>query len=272
MDATEAKLETAQNEIDVKITESDKSISNQIAERMAEFTERFSRAQGERSEEFQELQNSISKTQSDAVLQVEKMERLNAEQLQASNQKLEAEINGFQSKASEIVQNLQGIYDAAGQTALAADFAGNAETERKQYTLFSWIASVSFVAAAIALGVLWYALAQEETFTFSDLFKRLPVSLVFLLPAFYFATVANSHRRSAVKLRSLGLRIKSFGAYLTPAEKEEKIELRAEMVHEFFAEKVEEPMKRSFFERNGEKHVEKAMDLAGKVVDKVTPD
>lgn len=266
------RLEGVSVSVNSKVSEFEAQVNSQISEKMSEFSEKFSKAQSERSDEFQQLQNLISKSLSNGEIEIEKLKNANAKQLDEARENLNQQIQKLQAGANKIVENLKGIYDEAGQTALAADFAGNGQKENVQYIVFASIASLCFVVAAVALGFLWYQLAESDAFTFSDLFKRLPVSLVFLLPAFYFATIANSHRRSSIKLRSLGLRIKSFGAYLTPAENDEKIGLRAEMVREFFAEKTEEPTKRGFFERSSEKHVEKAMDLAGKVVDKVTPD
>lgn len=268
---TEGRLEQVGASVDAKLNEFETQVSAQISEKMAEFSERFSKAQGERSEEFQALQNSISKSLSDGKIEIQNLKNANEKQLIEAGEALNQRMQKLQASANKIVDNLQGIYDEAGQTALAADFAGNGQEEHRRYFFFSVVASVFFVVAAGVLGFLWYQLAGSDKFEFSDLFMRLPVSLVFLLPAFYFATIANSHRRSSIKLRSLGLRIKSFGAYLTPAENEEKIGLRAKMVQEFFAEKDEEPKKRSFFDRGGEKHAEEVLELLRKVLEKSTP-
>ncbi len=264
-----SKASSYEKAIDQAKSDFETSINTQIAEKMSEFTERFSKAQSERSEKSQEALDNISKS----LRETEEMrQKLNAEyekSIQESFKTLEAKRDEFEAQAKETLTKLDGFYDKAGQDALAADFAGNAEKEDKSFKENKTYAVWAFSLSAIVLGIMWFQLAVMTDFQFAELLQRVPVSVVFLLPGFYFASLASGHRKSALKLRSLGLRIKSFGAYVTPADKDEQVQLRAEMVKEFFAEEKEIQKKNGLFDRSANKTDERVVGLMEKVLDKI---
>ena len=175
----------------------------------------------------------------------------------------------LEAKARDTVDRLNKLYEQAGRDVLAADFAGNASSEDTSFKNLSKIASAAFLAAAVILALMWANLSLGEGFKFSDLFQRLPISIVILLPAFYFASLASGHRKASLKLRSLGLRIKAFDAYLINAQVKDVEDLKREMAKEFFEEKPEDGPKGSLFSRNQGDNFDRLADLADKVADKV---
>lgn len=265
--AVHEKLAQYEATADTKTSEFDGLISANIAEKMTEFTERFSRAQSERSEGFQNSQSEIAKLLRETEKNREALTKSYADSIQDADKRLTAKINKFEDTAKNTLKKLDGFYDKAGQDALAADFAGNAEKENKAFLVYSTIASVFFIASAVLLGQNWISLIQNEKLEFGLLFSRLPVSMVFLLPTFYFASLGNSHRKSAIKLRSLGLRIRSFDAYLVNLKDDEEIKkLRKEMASEFFTEKENEDNKMYLFGGGQNKRLE---ELISKMIDKI---
>jgi hypothetical protein len=208
--------------------------------KISEIMSTFSTDQDTRRSEFQILEDQIEAALKKTNAETDALVIENTKTIERLEKALESERAKFTEKANSIVDDLSGLYEAAGQTALAAGFAGSAEAERKSFELYSWIAIGIFGLSAIVMGILWYVLAKQPDFKFIELLQRVPVAAVFLVPGFYVASLGNRHRKSAVKLRSLSLRIKAFDAFVANLDEPKRVELRTAMMKEFFEEKFDD--------------------------------
>lgn len=256
----ELNAHTARIEADIEAT---------VSSKLSEFSTTFSTAQDERRSSFQEDEARIEIELRKLSSQSDEFSEQNQKTLAQLHDGLDAEKSAFIKKSNAIISELRGLYEAAGQTALSAGFAGSAEAEKRSFETYSKAAIVIFGVAGVLLGTMWFALAKEEGFKFVDLLLRVPVAAVFLIPAFYVASLANRHRKSAVKLRSLSLRIAAFDAFVVNLDPPKRVELREIMMKEFFEEKVEDlPAKQPLFGFGG-KQVDSIVAVLDKTVDKL---
>lgn len=257
------------DEITTKISELEANQNTQISEKIVEFSERFSKAQSTRSDEYQEFKNAASEELAKLDTMNEKVFSENQKQIKEANEKLAVEQGKFVKSANKTLEDLKKVYDQAGQTALASGFSGGAVEENRQFKMYSMFASGFFIGAATIVALNVIRLVGQDDYSISLLLKNLPISFVLLLPAFYFASLANDHRKSAVKLRSLGLRIQAFDAYIVSSDETDRKELKKDLAKEFFEEKVVEKSSASFFDKAPNKTAEKAIDLANKMAEKI---
>lgn len=160
--------------------------------------------------------------------------------LENDREKAESLLSSLYSKMKKdgevTLKDLVGIYEQAGEVALSGGFVEAALKEEASYRSYAKSASGFFIGSAIALGIIWYDSVENKLSGLSDVILRIPISIVFLLPAFYFASLASKHRKTAVSLRSLGLRIKAFDAYTIRATEKDRQKLREELAPVFFDE------------------------------------
>lgn len=244
------------------------SASAQLTQKVAEVSEKFAQEQVEQQQRFQSLMAESSDQLSKMDVMANRVREENRKQRDDAMAVLGSKEKEFTEKADKVIVQLNNVLNAAGRDTLASDFAGNSVKEENRYFAYSRLSAGFFVLAALVLGGLWYSLAREENFTFIELFMRLPVSIVFLLPDFYFASQASDHRKSAIKLRSLGLRLNAFDTYLVNADVDEPERLKSDMADEFFRDKIDTREKRPIFGGSNAKLAEKLVDVLKDTVGK----
>jgi len=245
---------------------------SQIAERLSELSETFSDAQAKRSDEFQELKNAFSSSLANLNDSIKTVHKENAENQKVAKKALQQSQEEYEAQAKEVLDNINGFYEKAGQTVLSGDFVNSAKEEKTLYETNAKYAKGLMVAAVIVLGIMWLLLVVNKgSFEITDLLMRLPISIVILIPAFYFASLANQHRKSAIKLRSLGLRIKAFDAFLASADVDEKKQLRGDLAPIFFEDSQGSSETKDGFFSQGGKVNEGLVKFADKALDKITP-
>lgn len=245
--------------------------TSQITDKLSEISGVFAQAQSERSEVFQNQKNQFSSSLANLKDSIKTVHKENSESQKTTKRALDEAQKGFLSQGEGVIKSLNEFYEKAGQTVLSGDFITSAAEEKKLFEDNAWYAKGFLFCAAASLGVIWYLLAKEGSFKFSDLLMRLPVSIVILIPGFYFASLANQHRKSAVTLRSLGLRIKAFDAYLVNASDDKREELRSELAKVFFVDQASDKERRGGLFGQGEKHVGGMVNVVEKLVDKIPP-
>lgn len=244
---------------------------SQIAERLSELSETFSDAQAKRSDEFQDLKNAFSSSLVNLNDSIKTVHKENAENQKVAKKALQQSQEEYEAQAKEVLDNINGFYEKAGQTVLSGDFLSSGVAESRSFGRYSIIAAFFIIASAGILGWMWFSLAKSEEFQFSELAMRVPVSIIFLFPGLYFASLANQHRKSAIKLRSLGLRIKAFDAYLVNADDPQKKELRKQLATVFFVDSpTEKEAKTGILGHHG-KNVDQMVQVVDKLVDKLPP-
>lgn len=145
-----------------------------------------------------------------------------------------AALSGSKTQAKDLVVKIEGIYQQAGQVALSGGFVEAAISEKLLYIANSQVAKWLFLGAAALLATTWGILVYLGHNDLWEILMRVPISIVFFVPGFYFSSLAGKHRKTSVALQSLGLRIKAFDAYLVGAKDSERQKLRADMVSVFF--------------------------------------
>lgn len=245
--------------------------TSQITEKLTELSEVFTEAQSERSEAFQNQKNAVSSALANLNDSIKSVHKENTEHQKNAKEALAQAQSELEAKAKDVLGKINGFYEKAGQTALSGDFLSSATAELKSFGRYSFIAALFIIASAGILGWMWFSLAKSDEFQFSELAMRVPVSIIFLFPGLYFASLANQHRKSAIKLRSLGLRIKAFDAYLVNADDPQKKELRKQLATVFFEDSpTEKEAKTGIFGHHG-KNVGQMVDVVDKLVDKLPP-
>ena len=170
-------------------------------------------------EQLAELKGSF-----DALLEAEKVrwnsevsaiyEKKKAELAEDTKNKvaeLEELIDKFDTKYKELDQ----LLEASGNTALAEGLSAAADKEFKEYKLFRRFSVGSFGLSALLLIYIFNQyVTTTDTFRILDFIQRLPLSVIFALPALYFSSVARSHQNAEQRYRSLSLRVASFATYV----------------------------------------------------------
>jgi len=245
--------------------------TSQITDKLSELSEVFTEAQTDRSDTFQNQKNEVSSALANLKDSIKTVHKDNTEHQKIAKETLAQAKSELEAQAKDVLEKINGFYEKAGQTALSGDFLSSAETESKSFGRYSVIAGVFIILSAVILGWMWLTLAKSDVFKFSELAMRVPVSIIFLFPGLYFASLANQHRKSATKLRSLGLRIKAFDAYLVNADDTQKKELRKELAKVFFEDSpAEKDGKMGIFGHQG-KNVGQMIEVVNKLVEKVPP-
>jgi hypothetical protein len=111
------------------------------------------------------------------------------------------------TKADEVLKEIIGIYEQAGQIALSGGFVEASLDEGTLYKENARWAKLFYVVSALVLAIMWGVLVQKGHDNLGEIVMRLPISIVLLIPAAYFSALAGKHRKTSVGLHSLGLRI-----------------------------------------------------------------
>ncbi|MEE9454240.1 MAG: hypothetical protein V3V13_07655 [Paracoccaceae bacterium] len=148
------------------------------------------------------------------------------------------EIQATRDTARTILKEIEDTYGVVGKIALSGELIQAAEREEKSYTAMSWLAIFTYVAIPSVFTYLWIYETDHTNTQLSDLLIRLPIAAIFFAPAIYFSTLAQRHRRVAVSMRSLGIRIATFDAYLINFSNSAKNAAKKQMLDVFFDTKI----------------------------------
>jgi hypothetical protein len=257
------------SQLAAKMDSWDSQFVNEGRERVSEFNAKFSEFISEKTEELR-LQIDALRKDTESSRQAMAVEaKLVSDQRETERRVFAQELGKHKALAASVLKEIEGMYEVAGQTALSGGFVEAAVGEKTLYEDNAWYAKFFFILAAIALAALWaYHLFATPT-NLNDVLLRLPISLVFFVPAVYFSRLASKHRLTSVGLQSLGLRIKAFDAYLISAKETERQKLRAEMANVFFDDAREKAGGIEISEPMLSKLTDKISQLTEKVVEKL---
>ncbi|SMX33642.1 hypothetical protein [Octadecabacter ascidiaceicola] len=241
------------------------NLDAKVTNKLSEWTETFSNDEASRQSRSKEKLDEIATALTEVRSNQKELMAANDKALTKASADLEKAQREFQLSAEESLAKLKGIYDQAGQVALAGGFVEAAVSEHKSFKMYSIFAALLMIGSAAILVGIWLSLPEETVFTAGTLLAKLPISAVLLIPAFYLASLASRARRTSLALRSRGLRIKAFDAYLIDSKEPERLALREKLVDEFFMEKDDQPQKDRIFSFGGGKMA----DITEKIIDKL---
>jgi hypothetical protein len=230
--------------------------SQQISERLAELSNEFTNDQASRRSEYQQELDLIAARLRD----IESQREASQKELQATLSKLKSEAESEKASllklGSEFLEKIKKIYQISGQTALAGDFENAAKSESKLGRNFSILSSIFFVVAPLFFAYQWAQISIESSDPLGLVFK-LSSALAFLIPAAYFGNTARRHHRVATAMRSLGIKVATFDAYLANFPDEERNRIKEQMAELFFASQISPDL----LSRGNPKEVERALGL-----------
>ncbi len=249
-----------------------------------EFANTANEKQKENTDSLDTLKTQLSELKGsfDALLESEK-KRWNLEVNAVFDNKKEALSEEIRGKIAEIDKQLDEfaakngeldkLLEASGKKALAGGLAGAANKELTQYYIFTWISVVTYLSAASLLVILFFQYVNTtETFRILDFIQRLPLSVIFALPALYFSSVARSHQKTGQRYRSLSLRVASFASYVKNIDgtiAEDEIRLKTELYKELASEFFKEPKEPESIKIGRRDFTEVIESIATKVVEKI---
>ncbi|MCR9140424.1 MAG: apolipoprotein A1/A4/E family protein [Alphaproteobacteria bacterium] len=249
--------------VDEKSEEVDQKFEAQVTERMTELNSRFEESQTSQRAEVEKQLDRISSSLSETREQLDKLKTSSRDQIETAGEELEKWMSSATEEADKTLLQIKNIFQVAGQTALAGDFENAAKDENKQANIFAFFAALFYVATPLFFAVQWYHL-EFKTFEPLETLGRILSSAVFLVPAVYFGSTAQRHRRVAVALRSLGVRVATFDSYLANLDKTQADKIRSEMAQVFFAANISPDRLR----QTSSKEIEKSLDLVGSALEK----
>lgn len=264
-EAVTSDLEASEERIKAQFENWETQLDTDIKEKLGELQERFSDGQTKRREEHEAQLNEIAKSLREAQSNTDTTTSVNKKQIADAKIALTETHDIAVDEANKILEKLNKIYGIVGETTLASDFIKTAKSEGKAYFWLTLIASVFYIAIPASFAYLWITYIDMTEFRFTDLLSRLPISAVFLAPAIYFGNLAQKHRRVSVALRSLGIRIAAFDAYLANFSDAEKNVEKQKMTEVFFDAKIS--LERSH--STDAKDVGKALDQLTKPLGKI---
>ena len=115
-------------------------------------------------------------------------------------------------------------------------------------------------------------MTTTDTFRILDFIQRLPLSVIFALPALYFSSVARSHQNAEQRYRSLSLRVASFATYVKSIDgtiAEDEIRLKTELYKELASEFFKEPKEPESIKIGRRDFTDVIESFATKVVEKM---
>lgn len=228
------ELRRVSAEVASKLSSIESQSAADIASKMTEFTNQFLDFQRRSNSEIAARIDSARQSLEDRQQAIDDLAKKIREDSSTFKNAFVAELASAKGEAQRILSEIEGIYNIAGQVALSGGFIEAAAIEANLYEKNALWAKWLFGISASILAIIWFLHITIESTGLQDMFLRLPISLVLLIPAVYFSNLAAKHRKSATTLQSLGLRIKAFDAYIVTAKDTEKQRLRGEMVATFF--------------------------------------
>lgn len=242
--------------------------ASHIEDMIATMQRKLEASDAERNSRLSEQVDSAKSQVSEAQRLLSDLKKGNEEVIRASSEQLKASQTEIKKEADGLLGQIRGVYEQAGQIALSGGFTEAAHRERDSYRAWSNFASVAFVLAAVVLAIMFFSAGSGRDIDISFLLTKVPVSAILVLPALYFSGLAAKHRRTAIELQSLGLRIKAFDAYLALAEVNQREELRMALARTFF-EKGPEDRDAWRWGVNREKIVDRVAGILEQAIDKV---
>ena len=263
-EAINSDLEASEERIKAQFENWETQLDTDIKEKLGELQEKFSDGQTKRREEHEAQLNEIAKSLREAQSNTDTTTSVNKKQIADAKNALAEAHDIAVDEANEVLGKLKRIYGIAGETALASDFIKTAKSEGTAYLWLTLVASVFYIAIPASFAYLWITYIDVTEFRFTDLLSRLPISAVFLAPAIYFGNLAQKHRRVSVALRSLGIRIAAFDAYLANFSDAEKNVEKQKMTEVFFDAKISSERTRSTDTKEVGKALDQLMQPLGK--------
>ncbi len=205
----------------------------EISERLNELNSAFEESQQRWRDENEKQADRISNMLNNVRSEAEKTQETTRSLMDTVRSNLVDWRKEEQSNANETLVKIKNIYEIVGQTTLAGDFERAAKEESTSARWFSSAATLFFIIAPLFFAYQWSSLDLTKQ-DYVGILSKITGSAVFLIPAAYFASTAQRHRRVATALRSLGVRVATFDAYLANFEDEERNKLKAEMASVFF--------------------------------------
>lgn len=236
----------------------------EIAERLGELNTEFEEAQTRRRKEIEEQIQKISDTLSNIREQASATQTQSDEKMSEASESLASWRTAETEKAEKLLSQIRNIYEVVGQTALAGDFEKAAKEESASAWWFSLGAVIFFVVAPFFFAVQWWSLDMSQ-YDFLSMLSKIASSAIFLIPAAYFASTAQRHRRVSTALRSLGVRVATFDAYLANFELAERNKLKAKMATVFFNSNISPDRIRNTSGRELNKNMELFSDTLGNI-------
>lgn len=235
--------------------------AQQISERLASLSNEFASGQAERNSEHQEVLNNISKRLRDFDSLYEEVKVKLSQAMEGMKRDLGKQQNQMESDGKSYLEKIRNIYQIVGQTTLAGDFERAAAAETKSGSWFAFLAAVFFIVAPLFFVYQWSTLNVTGADPVGLLLK-LSAGLAFLIPAAYFGNTSRRHHRVATALRSLGIRVATFDAYLANFPDAERNRIKEEMAELFFAAQITPDQLRS----SNPKEVERLLGLTDTVL------
>lgn len=247
-----------------RFSEAELENKNKVASFLADKTETFAHEKSERAQEFATLMTEMRDKNEEAQKHGQAKYNEGLTKYQEYRETMEREHDESLHRANALLSKIDGVFQEAGQTLLAGGFAESAREEMSAYRKDSNLAKFSFAIAALVLSILAAFDVIRGTYDISRLFEKLPISLVLLLPGIYFAGLASKHRKEAFRLRSVGLRVKAFDAFINSSDDEIGSRLREQVAPYFF---MSDP--NQFNKENGDLPVHDLIELAKAAIGKL---
>jgi hypothetical protein len=266
-----AKIETLEKQFEAKILTFEAEIGASTTEKIAEITTKYADFQSERAGELRTLTDSFLTELNQAKTSLSIFFLEVSDERKSMSQKHSDLQSELKAAGKHTLDKMEAMYSQAGQTALAGGFVDAAKSEKDLYESNSKFAKGLFLVSSGVLALIWAVLVYLGHNDLREILMRLPISLVLFVPAIYFSSLAGKHRRSAVALQSLGLRIKAFDAYLVGAKEADRQKLRTEMASVFFDSERAVGATGAVSENILGKFVDRVGGIVEKAVEKLAP-
>lgn len=236
------------NQLKNKIDQNDAKVERQFENWETKFSTEISGRLGELSEVFAGAQRERESHFSESIKRIEDFFDKSREELRGRNDEIRKFIEDEQERfndwneqakntSNDLLNEIKHIYNIAGQTALAGDFENAAKEEARLANLYSILAGICVILAPIALIYQWQNFEPQNANLSVALFKLSSV-IAFFAPAALFGANSTRHRRVSVSLRSLGIRVATFDAYLANFDAIKRSEMKEKMAHLFFENNI----------------------------------
>ena len=256
---------TMQGQLDAKVAAWDDVFKAFTSERQSEFNNELTSLRNEQSEEIRRQEKVTLQSRDEAVQALENIKKDHIALIGQMRTNLDDAIAEINESGHTKLSEINDIYSAVGNTALAGDILTNANDERAIYASNSRWAKLFYILAPTTLILMLYLSNSLPAPSVEEVLKKLPVTIVLLIPAAYFSNLASKHRRIEVALRSLGLRIKAFDPYLAHFPPEERNSIKREMANVFFDARISVDGDRQL----NTKAITNELDRVGNLVEKI---
>ncbi len=210
----------------------------------------------------EKIEGKIQQFNSSFLTAVDDFDKLTDSKIKEVKSDLESALGEAQSTLSNITE----IYAMAGDALLAGGFVEAHAEENNRYKWMSIFAVSYLILGVLVLGFFWWSYLSKISLDMSNVLARVSISFIVMMPGFYLASLANRHRISSVALRSLGLRIKAFDAYISNAPEAQRNDLRSQLAQAFFIEPMTQGKQGLFL---GARSIDRTIAVVDKALDKI---